>query len=111
MKQRLATTEPTQLLPLTELAAHLPCVRGKKRPHYTTLYRWATQGLKSRSGLNIRLETKFVGGTICASLDDVNRFFDSLDDVEWQPKLYRNTREEERMRREADDAFARAIAL
>lgn len=102
---------PDELLPLSELAKWLPVVRGRKPPNRTTLYRWATVGLKSRSGVSVRLETQFVGGTLCASLDAVNRFSDSRDDVEWKPKIYRNKREEERMRREADRAFALAMAL
>jgi len=100
----------TELLPLAELAQRLPAVRGRKPPHYTTLYRWATKGLKSRSGMGVRLETQFMGGTLCATVDDVNRFCDSLDDIEWQPTVYRNAREQERMRREADEAFALAMA-
>jgi len=104
-------SEINELLPLAALAKLLPRVRGRKPPNRSTLYRWATKGLKSRSGRRVRLETRFVGGTLCATLDDVNRLGDSLDDVEWQPTVYRNKREEERMRREADAAFALAMAL
>jgi|GEM_PF-7123928 hypothetical protein len=111
----MSTVNPageTDLLPLAALAKLLPIVRGSKPPNRSTLYRWATVGLKSRSGERIRLETQFVGGTLCATLDDVRRFCDSLDDVEWQPPaVYRNRREEERMRREADAAFALAMAI
>src|SRR5262245_28194064 len=58
--------------------------------------------LKSRSGQRIRLETQFVRGTICVSRDDVGRFSDAPHDADWQPPVYRNTREEGRMRREAE---------
>jgi hypothetical protein len=100
------------LLSLSELAKRLPCVRGSKPPNRSTLYRWATVGLKSRSGQRIRLQTQFVGGTLCAGMDDVSRLCDSLDDVEPPaPPVYRNKREEERMRREADKSFAMAMAI
>lgn len=99
-----------ELLPLAELATRLPAVRGRQPPNRSTLYRWATKGLKSRAGRCVRMETKFVGGTICASLDDANRFFDTLDDREFRPTQYRNGREAERMSREADKAFALAMA-
>jgi hypothetical protein len=98
-------------LPLSELAKRLPAVRGTKPPHRATLYKWATKGLKSRSGQCVRLETQFVGGTLCASLADIERFGDNLNDVDYQPTVYRNRREEKRMRLEADRAFAAAIAL
>lgn len=101
-----------ELLPLTELATRLPAIRAGKPPNRSTLYRWATKGLKSRAGQCVRMETKFVGGTICASLDDANRFFDSLDDRAWQPTpYYRNRREEEAMRRRGDAAMKEALAL
>jgi len=98
-----------ELLPLAELAKRLPSVRGKSI-HRATVYRWAAKGLKSRAGQCVRLETKFVGGTLCASLDDANRFFDELDDLDWKPTPYRNRREEDRMRREGRAAILMALA-
>jgi hypothetical protein len=74
-----------ELLPLSELAKRLPCVRGRKPPHRATLYKWATQGLQHRSGDRVRLATQFVGGTRCASMADVERFFEAKKDAEWQP--------------------------
>src|SRR5437016_2097904 len=101
--------DKTELVSLKELAKRIPRVRGAKPVNYTTIYRWATIGLQSRSGRMMRLVTTNVGGTLCASLDDLNRFFDSLDDIEWTPPVYRNKREEERMKREADEAFRQAM--
>lgn len=99
------------LLPLSVLAKRLPAVRGDKPPSRTTLYRWATVGLKSRSGQCVRLEATLIGGTICASLDDVGRFSDSLDDVEWRPRVYRSRREESRLRKEGRAAIRQALAI
>ncbi len=50
MNETGTSTDPQALMPLMKLAKQLPCVRGEKPPHYTTLYRWATRGLQSRSG-------------------------------------------------------------
>ena len=98
------------LLPLTELAKLLPAVRGSKSPHRATLYRWATRGVKSRSGLPVLLETQFVGGTICASLADVSRFCERIDDVDYVPTVYRNTREASAMRKRSKGSITKAIA-
>ena len=84
-----------QLLPLSQLAKQLPCVRGDMPPNRSTLYRWATTGLKSRSGRRIRLEDRFVGGTLCASLGDVKRLSDRKDDIDYIPSEYA-TREKKR---------------
>jgi hypothetical protein len=93
-----------ELLPLSELAKRLPAVRGRKPPNRTTLYRWATVGLKSRSGRRIRLQTTFVGGTLCASLADVERLSAQKDDRVPIPREPTSMREEQRMRRRAEAA-------
>jgi hypothetical protein len=57
--------------PLTEIPEHLPRRRGKK-VHKSTVFRW-------RNGLRgVRLETIRCGGTLCTSLQAVQRFFDAL---------------------------------
>lgn len=63
------------VLSLTEAARHpaLPRRRRGKRPHVSTLYRWATAGCKG-----VRLETIRVGGTLCTSLEAFQRFFERL---------------------------------
>jgi hypothetical protein len=110
MQSNSRNADYERLYPLSELAKLLPAVRGHKPPNRSTLYRWATNGLKSRSGQCIRMEAKFVGGTIVASLDDVNHFCDALDDRQWQPTPYKNRREEERMKRDGRAAIERALA-
>ncbi len=63
-------------MPLTEAAAKLPIVRGKKTPHPKTLARWSRVGLLSASGERIRLDVKYVGSVPCTSLRALEEFFD-----------------------------------
>ena len=67
---------------LAKAARRLPRVRGSKPPHPSTLYRWATQGRRSRNRVRVRLEMIRVGGTNCTSIEALERFFDRLNDVE-----------------------------
>jgi hypothetical protein len=39
-----------------------------------TLYRWASKGLKSKSGRRVWLETAWVGGTRVTSVEALERF-------------------------------------
>lgn len=61
--------ESETVLSLTEAAAHLPRRRAGKRPHVATMYRWAQRGLRG-----VKLETIRVGGTLCTSLEALQRF-------------------------------------
>ena len=58
---------------LPEAASRLPRRRAGKRPHRNTLYRWAAVGLNG-----LKLETIRVGGTLCTSMEALQRFFDRL---------------------------------
>ena len=58
---------------LAEATKHLPRRRAGKRPHVATLYRWAQSGIRG-----VRLETLQVGGTMCTSLEALQRFFERL---------------------------------
>ena len=51
----------------------LPRRRRGKRPHVSTFYRWATAGCKG-----VRLETIRFGGTLCTSLEALQRFAERL---------------------------------
>lgn len=62
-----------QLITLTEAARLLPRRRKRRRVNVSTLYRWATKGLRGA-----RLETVQVGGTRCTSREALDRFFASL---------------------------------
>lgn len=72
-----------QCFPLSRAARQLPSIRGKKPPHPMTLYRWATRGLKARSGQRIWLETIFIGRTRVTSKEALVRFFDRINDVDY----------------------------
>lgn len=65
--------ENENVISLTAAAKQLPRRRAGKRPHVATLYRWASRGLRE-----IRLETIQVGGTMCTSIEALQRFFDRL---------------------------------
>jgi hypothetical protein len=61
------------ILTLQEAAKLLPRRRAGRKPHVSTLYRWASRGLKGAV-----LETVQVGGTTCTSREALQRFFDKL---------------------------------
>lgn len=48
----------------------LPRRRNGQRPHVATLYRWAKRGFNG-----VTLETLQVGGTLCTSIEALQRFF------------------------------------
>lgn len=53
----------------------LPRRRRGQRPHVATLYRWATRGVRG-----VQLETIRVGGTLCTSLEALQRFCERCSD-------------------------------
>ena len=57
------------IIPVAEVPEHL----GKMRPHVATVYRWAQVGLRG-----IRLETIRVGGTMCTSVEALQRWCEAL---------------------------------
>ncbi len=61
------------VISLADAPRHLPKRRGGKRPHIATLYRWAQRGCRG-----MKLETVQVGGTLCTSLEALQRFCDRL---------------------------------
>jgi hypothetical protein len=64
-----------KLLTLTEAARHpaLPRRRRGKRPHVASLYRYAKAGIRG-----VRLETTRFAGTLCTSVEALQRFCDAL---------------------------------
>ena len=62
-----------ELVSFSEAAERLPRRRAGKKPHVATLYRWAGLGLRG-----VRLETIQVGGTMCTSVEALQRFFGRL---------------------------------
>jgi len=67
--------ENENVVSLAEATKHLPRRRRGRRPAVATLYRWASHGLRGR-----RLETLQVGGTLCTSVEALQRFFDQLSE-------------------------------
>jgi hypothetical protein len=63
------------IVSLTSATKMLPARRGGRRPHVSTLYRWATGGCRG-----VRLETLQVGGTLCTSREALQRFCDRLSE-------------------------------
>ena len=63
------------LVSFAEAREWLPRRRGGKRPHPNTLYRWASHGVRGH-----HLETIQVGGTLCTSLEALQRFFNQLSE-------------------------------
>ena len=64
-----------QVLSLSEATKErcLPRRRGGKRPHVSTLYRWASNGYAG-----VKLEVVRVGGTLCTSVEAIQRFVEGL---------------------------------
>ena len=64
-----------KVISLSKATRLLPKRRQGKKPHVSTLYRWAGSGLKG-----VQLETIQVGGTLCTSREALQRFFQRLGD-------------------------------
>ena len=63
------------VISLSQAAKHstLPRRRAGKRPHVSTLYRWSRHGCRG-----VVLETIQFGGTLCTSLEAIQRFANRL---------------------------------
>ena len=94
-------------LTLSKAAKTLPRVRGGKPPNPLTLYRWATSGLKAKSGKRVFLETEFVGGTRVTSVEALERFFARKRDCYYEPLTFKREREQKALQREAEQAVSR----
>lgn len=78
------------LIRLAEVPAALPWLpkgRGGRPLNPSTLFRWATIGLRDRGGQTVRLEAVRAGGALATSEGAVKRFFGRLsgDDVDAPP--------------------------
>ena len=62
-----------RVITFTEAAGHLPRRRMGRRPHVATLYRWTQRGLRG-----VRLESIQIGGSLCTSVEAMQRFFNRL---------------------------------
>src|SRR5262245_45831002 len=57
---------------------HFPRRRGGKRPHISTAYRYAKDGVVTDDGTVVVLETIRVGRTLCTSVEAIQRFCERL---------------------------------
>lgn len=65
-------TEET--MPLGQAAKRVPRLRVGRNVHPSTLWRWATAGVKG-----VKLETVKVGATTCTSIEALGRFFAAVN--------------------------------
>lgn len=79
-----------EVISFADATLRLPRRRKGKRPHVATLYRWAQHGVRG-----IRLEVIQVGGTMCTSLEAIQRFFNRLTDPDTPTTQLTRTRKRE----------------
>jgi hypothetical protein len=63
-----------EVLSMSQAARRLPRLRADRPVSPSTLWRWATNGLRGT-----RLEIIRVGGTTCTSVEALGRFFTALN--------------------------------
>lgn len=64
------------VLTFTEAAKLLPKLNGK-RPHASSVWRWARKGVQG-----VRLETRRIGGRFVTSVEALERFTQALADID-----------------------------
>ena len=67
-----------RVFPLKKGSDHVPRLRGEKKVHPSTLFRWAKYGVRADDGEIVFLETIRIGRTICTSVDAIQRFCEGL---------------------------------
>ena len=70
-----------QIVALSGGAKALPLIDGK-RPHPSTLWRWATKGLRG-----VRLDYVRIGHRLCTSHEALNRFVNALAETGAEPAV------------------------
>lgn len=65
------------IISLNAAAKTLPKLRGGRKPHIATMYRWAKSGVRG-----VKLETIRIGGTVCTSTEAIQRFCNQLSGPE-----------------------------
>lgn len=77
-------------LPFGVAVRRLPSLRSGRPVNPSTLWRWATVGVKSRAtGERVKLETIRVGGSSATTIEALQRFFDRLGGQEPEQSLLR----------------------
>lgn len=70
-----------EIVSLSQAAKLLPFRRAGRPTHASTLWRWATNGIRG-----VRLETIQVGGTRCTSRQALQRFCERLSAAGARPR-------------------------
>jgi hypothetical protein len=90
-----------QVITFAQATEHLPRVRRGKKLNIATLYRWARSGRRG-----VILESIPIGGTLCTSLEALQRFFDELGSMRREvrpstgpPRARTSARDRETLRR------------
>jgi hypothetical protein len=86
-----------ELFPLAQAAQRLPRLRGGRPVNPSTLWRWATSGLRG-----VKLEICRVGGVACTSAEALRRFFAELNGRPANTPRPRPTDHDQRVERELD---------
>lgn len=92
------------VLTLSRAAKQLPTLRGSRPPHLATLYRWAQEGCRG-----VRLETLRVGGTLCTSVEAIQRFCNALSKADAAADVFERVRTTSASDRAADALAARGV--
>lgn len=74
-----------QYIPLTEVPQRIPFRRNGKVIHISTVWRWATRGVRG-----CRLETWRIGGATCTTQVAIDRFIRSMNQSD-KPKPIKNS--------------------
>jgi hypothetical protein len=90
---------------LTSATKLLPPRRRDRPPHASCLYRWAKYGLRG-----IKLETVRIGGSLCTSVQELERFFARLAELDGRPADATSAEVPSHRQREIAEASRRAEA-
>lgn len=70
---------PDDLMPVSELARHVPGRRPGRPACKATVTRWALRGVLARPGVRVRMQTWLSGGTRVSSVQAYRRFLEVLE--------------------------------
>ena len=91
-----------QVVSIAETPKRIPPMKGGRRVHISTVYRWALRGVRG-----VVLETIMIGGRRCTSVEAMSRFFERLSNQSREgTESYKRPRKVDRKRveKELDDA-------
>ncbi len=94
-----------RLIPLNDAAGLLPRPGGKKISRIS-LWRWATKGLLSKTGEQVRLETIKIGQTRYTTIEAINRLAAMLDPRTFMERVRQIARTDRRRQAETKAAAA-----